>query len=310
MDGMATWTDGPEYAPLARPEAFVEPDVAPLSAAPDAAPPVTLDARPVPEFAPAEHGVPLDMLAPSAAAPRDPREPFEVVSTPMTAWQPPVPDDAPTHATTVPPLAVSAATADGAPGTTAVAGGIPGAAGGQEPRPAMGPDGFPRLDTGSAWRGAHASTTQPPAPAPWTPQQPFHPSAWPPPQAAPPPPRGQPRTVGLAEIAMAVTPGVLICLGVGATVTPLSLPLYLVAMALASRVAYRRAAIARAFSIGLFAVLALGLAAMIWSQGTFDVFGWYTSSMDWARWANVAMALYALISVSQAMHKGEEPDPR
>lgn len=293
MKAMATWTDGPEYAPLARPEAFVEPDVAPLSAEPDAAaPPVTLDARPVPEFAPAEHGVPLDRLAPSAAAPRDPREPFEVVSTPMTAWQPPVPDDATAHAT-IPP-----------------SGGTPGAASGQEPRPAMGPDGFPRLDTGSAWRSAHASTTQPPAPAPWTPQQPFHPSAWPPPQAAPPAHRGQPRTVGLTEIAMAVTPGVLICLGVGATVTPLSLPLYLVAMALASRVAYRRAAIARAFSIGLFAVLALGLVTMIWSQGTFDVFGWYTASMDWARWANVAMALHALISVSQAMHKGEEPDPR
>ena len=39
MGGMATWRDGPEYAPTARPEAFVEPPTPPLAAPPEAGPP-------------------------------------------------------------------------------------------------------------------------------------------------------------------------------------------------------------------------------------------------------------------------------
>lgn len=285
MDAMAKWTDGPEYAPLARPEVFVAPDTAPLPGEPDAAAPVTPEvARPLPTFTPAAQGVALTALEPPAAPARDPQQPFEVVSTPMTAWQP------------VPPAETSSLPVERV-ATPSL------------PQPTMGPDGFPRLDGGSAWRGAHSSTTHPTAPTPWTPQQPFNPSAWPPPAASPPAPR-QPRQVSVGEIASAVTPGVLICLAVGGAVAPLALPLYLVAMALASRIEYRRSTIARAFSIGIFVVLALGLGSMVWRQGTFDVFGWYSESMGWAQWANLALAVYALATVGQAMRTGEEPEPR
>ncbi|WP_300079599.1 hypothetical protein [Propioniciclava sp.] len=292
---MAKWTDGPEYAPLQRPEVFVAPDAAPLPGEPEA-PPVGAPepALPLPVFTPAAQGVALDALEPPAAAARDPHQPFDVVSTPMTAWQPPVPQ---VPAGQPPVESLPPVVEPVEPLTTG-------------PRPTLGPDGFPRLDGGSAWRGAHASTTPPPPSAPWTPQQPFAPSAWPPSAAPPAPTRGQPRPVGIGEIASAVTPGVLICLAVGAAVSPLALPLYLVAMALASRIEYRRSTIARAFSIGIFVVLALGLGSMLWRQGTFDVFGWYSESMGWAMWANLAMAVYSLATVGQAIRTGEEPEPR
>ena len=103
-------------------------------------------------------------VEPPAAAARDPHQPFDVVSTPMTAWQPPVPQ---VPAGQPPVESLPPVVEPVEPLTTG-------------PRPTLGPDGFPRLDGGSAWRGAHASTTPPPPSAPWTPQQPFAPSAWPP----------------------------------------------------------------------------------------------------------------------------------
>ncbi|MCW2812159.1 MAG: hypothetical protein JWP61_2617, partial [Friedmanniella sp.] len=87
---MATWEDGPEYAPLERPSGFDQPVVAalddpepvarPADGAPDERPAFTDPDQPVRELA---------SLAPTLGPTRDPGLPFETVSTTMTsasAW--------------------------------------------------------------------------------------------------------------------------------------------------------------------------------------------------------------------------------
>ena len=89
-DCMATWEDGPEYAPIERPSGFQNPDARPL----DVAPPYPQVAAWAPKNRPAfdspERPVaPLSTLTPVREEPRDPQEPFAVVSSTMTsdsAW--------------------------------------------------------------------------------------------------------------------------------------------------------------------------------------------------------------------------------
>ena len=83
---MATWQDGPEYAPTARPSAFVEPAAVALDSTP---PPVALENGVPglePSFVPPEQPTPdLRALVPSAAPGRNPNLPFESATTPLTA---------------------------------------------------------------------------------------------------------------------------------------------------------------------------------------------------------------------------------
>ncbi len=86
---MASWTDGPEYAPAARPAAFVAPVAealagpAPVPAVPEGVPGVE------PSFVPPEGPAPdLRELVPSAAPGRNPNLPFESMTTPITAIEP------------------------------------------------------------------------------------------------------------------------------------------------------------------------------------------------------------------------------
>ena len=84
---MATWEDGPEYAPLERPDAFADPSVATVGL--EAPPPA-----PVPPPAPTERPAfadpgqpvpPLAALVPAPPAQRDPNVPFDVAASLMTA---------------------------------------------------------------------------------------------------------------------------------------------------------------------------------------------------------------------------------
>ena len=83
---MATWEDGPEYAPLEHPDGFSHPDVAPLA---DVAPQDSLRAdapTAQPAFQPsADPGPPLEVLSPQRTDVRDPTQPFEVVESAATA---------------------------------------------------------------------------------------------------------------------------------------------------------------------------------------------------------------------------------
>ena len=83
---MATWKDGPRYAPTERPRGFAEPP-----------PSVSLEAQPIParvppapteaptEFQMDKPAVPLDTIEPTVAAQRDPSEPFASHSAIMTS---------------------------------------------------------------------------------------------------------------------------------------------------------------------------------------------------------------------------------
>ena len=318
---MANWTDGPEYAPTHRPDVFVEPDATRL---PDLAPPdvpATAPEPPAPPHQPtyaAPDAAPLDAVAPPSAPTRDPHQAFDVASTPMTSWSPrtlPPPDGEP----------VPLAPPEGAPPIPA-------------PIPQMGPDGYPVLPPpASAW--GHARAPQAPgrpvdAPPPWAPQQPFPPGAppplanvpgppptWPPapvnpggfPQPGPAPWErpGAPRTfepVTVGAIARNTTPAVLITLGVGALVAPLSLALLFVASVLAVRVRYRRRVVGRVFSGSILGSFLLGLIGQFSYYGALDLFTWYDASTGWAQLACLALVIVVPLIVGDAMRRGEPPE--
>jgi hypothetical protein len=95
---MATWEDGPEYAPVERPRQFEYPDVAPLSTAAPFQQLAALAPKDRPLFAdPSAPVAPLATLHPMVEAPRDPQAPFDVASSTMTSqsawgalhWNPP-----------------------------------------------------------------------------------------------------------------------------------------------------------------------------------------------------------------------------
>lgn len=97
---MATWQDGPEYAPLVRPAAFEPPEQPPVgpaaAAAPEDDPERTRSAQARSAQAPhvrpgftAPDSVPLDALSSDSPQRRDPHEPFSVVVRPTgsgSAW--------------------------------------------------------------------------------------------------------------------------------------------------------------------------------------------------------------------------------
>lgn len=98
---MASWTDGPEYAPPTRPEAFVEPEAPALTTPERPSAAVTDVPEGEPGFVPSQEPAPdLRELVPSAAPGRNPNLPFESTATALTAIQPEVerrPDE-PFHA--------------------------------------------------------------------------------------------------------------------------------------------------------------------------------------------------------------------
>jgi hypothetical protein len=87
---MASWEDGPEYAPIERPADFAPAPVAPLSVAPPVQQMAALAPKTRPAFdQPPVPLVPLATLVPKREERRDPQLPFAVVSSTMTsdsAW--------------------------------------------------------------------------------------------------------------------------------------------------------------------------------------------------------------------------------
>jgi hypothetical protein len=169
---MATWEDGPEYAPADRPSEYAVPDVHPLSVAdpPQQQPAVPADR---PRFGDPDQPVtPLGALVPGGDdVERDPRTPFDVDSDAMTQsagrgawgaahWRPPTgapsgfgpqpsvpaghwgpptgaPVAAPTEALTLHSAPAQAANGMPAPGTPAWFGPGPGAPQAQQPPPTL-----------------------------------------------------------------------------------------------------------------------------------------------------------------------------
>lgn len=324
MGGMATWEDGPEYAPTARPDAFVSPDAAPL-APPPTQPTPDADAAPLaprPDYAPPPaEAVPLERIESPRPPGRDPRQAFAVDSSPLTsagrsamsAGAPPLPAPPPASSGWGPQQPASA------------------------PAGALPPWGPPAPQPTGAWGAAHVPQATPRPPQHWAPEQPFQPPAappmsmpapapaWPPPQVNPsafPPPDVPPwyspqqpptgpaplRRVSFGEMVQSTTPAVVISLLVAGIVWPLSLPLYLVAMVLAARVQRRRRQVTLAFRVGLGASIALGAAAAWLSLEPIDVFLLWEYVNDWVTLASWAVGAAVVLIQGDALRRNEPPE--
>lgn len=335
MGVMADWTDGPEYAPRDRPDAFEAPDAAPLAsvAAAPAVAPIAAAAVPTapgtPTFGEPAAAPPLDRLAAAGLPPRDPAAPFALVATPLTAA------DRPAARPPSAPLRLS---------TQAGASDAPGAAPGAPPpgqwEPPDGPSAWAPIPHASPWGAAHAPQSAPRVHDDWTPWQPLalpdapvgspagqpaHPQApvnpppFPPPDAdhwyagygQAPAPVSPPVTV--RALVDAIHPAVVACVAAGA-LAPwfglglLSAPLLVVALLLAVRLTrYRRGAVRTLFLVVGGGSLLLGALAALDSYAPLLMAFWE----GWSDWANLAcwVLLVALpLMVGGALRRGEPPE--
>jgi hypothetical protein len=231
MNCMATWEDGPEYAPIERPSDFRDPDAAPLNVAPPYAQLAAWAPKTRPIFdSPEKPVAPLSTLLPTQEEPRDPQKPFPVVSSTMTtesAWG-----------------AVHWASPTAHPaGLTTVAGGAatPGTR-------------YPRPDQPLA---IHSQNTPTPGnfPAPGTP-------GW----FAPGPPTQQPRPatpVTAREVFDAATPGLCTCLIIGGLMYVLSPIILCISVSLAGRVKVAKEEIRRVYMLGISVLAVIGVLGLL-----------------------------------------------
>ncbi|QGN33660.1 hypothetical protein [Microlunatus sp. Gsoil 973] len=260
---MATWEDGPEYAPLEQPAEFTAPDAPPLSVAePQPEPPGAPAERP--QFGnPPEHVAPLATLVPDIGTQhRDPHLPFEVDSDAMTQsggggawgaahWRPP----------TGPPTTGAAA-----PGPWGPPSGAPVAAP-TDPMtlrsaPPSTPGGMPAPGT-PAWFG----------PGPAAPSRP-----------APPP-----------SLFRATPPGAIIVLAL-AIFWVIAPPAFLVAFVLAARARYARRRILTAFTVVGAVVLLIPTIDVFINLGDFG--SWYGLLSTWSLLGSLLMIVLILTLVN------------
>lgn len=270
---MATWQDGPEYAPAERPAAFVIPPVAPL-AAPSADVTATLASPSLPggepSFAPPTETQPeLTALVPAGAPGRNPKTPFEVSAAAITAggWSSGPADE---RADLRPPT--QPFTAPGPPLT----GYLP-------VQPAVQPN---------------AQVNPAPFPAPNTPQ-------WfaPPPETrvpAPPPP------VSIGQIWRAATPGVLVPLLIGMFFGWLSILMLAISFALSARIPYRRDVIRRAYTWALVVLGVIGAWSIV-SSG-YDSDQLFDALSGGAQVVCIILPIVVGLIVGAALRAGERPD--
>lgn len=231
---MATWEDGPEYAPLQRPEQFSAPETDPLQDAPPVPTPSAGAPLQAPGgFQPAEGSVPLTSIGPQAGPDRDPHRAFDTVSSLMTstsgsAWT----------------SAHSAQQSGGGP---------------------VAPDPRQPFHVGSAQPPVGSIPDQPAAPqfpAPGT-QQWFSPDpSWSPPGV-------RPQTSTARQIVDGVTTPVLVCLALGLIpgLSPFALVVAFALSRLGTR-ARRQTAIGYGICIGV--VVMVGLTAMLSNAAFYD----------------------------------------
>lgn len=273
---MATWEDGPEYAPVERPADFAAAATAPLSTAPPVVQMAAHAPKQRPGFdQPPAPVAPLETLVPTPGDRRDPAQPFAVVAATMTsdsAWgavhwdRPAGPVGTPTGSTLpigAPPF----------PGPVA----LPPPSAPLPNRPP--PDGsFPAPGT-PAWFG----------PGPYG-EQPA------------PPGRVGPRAVW--EAAM---PGLCICLAVGGLLWVLAPILYAVAFGLSGRVQVARASVRRAFALGSGVLGLVAIIATLTNDLGFSE--WWRTLGVWSLAACWALLVTTLVLVYRALRAGEPPEP-
>ena len=274
MNCVATWEDGPEYAPIERPSAFQNPDAPPLKIA---APYPQMAAwapkgRPLFDF-PEKPVAPLSTLLPAREEPRDPQEPFTVVSSTMTsdsAWG-----------------AVHWASPASQPAGARAPGGLaPSAA------------GYPAPDQPLVVQPAD-SPTPGNFPAPGSP-------AW----WGPGPPARQPQPtspVTARAVLDAATPGLCICLLIGGLVYVFSPIVLWIGVGLLARVKVAKDEVRRAYKFGIVALAVIGF------LGTFTVDtglgDWWQFVATWGLVICWGLLVSTLILVYRRLKSNSAPPP-
>jgi hypothetical protein len=276
MGGMATWEDGPEYAPIVRPDDFAQPTIPPLEVAPPVEQLAALAPKERPLFTdPPVPVAPLATLVPPVETPRDPALPFAVVSSTMTSdsawgaahWSPP----------SGPPV---------------------GAGGGPWSAPtASGPSPWP-------------PPTQPLVPVSAPPQ---NVSGFPAPGTAewfaPAPYGQQPTTVRMdaRQLFEAATPGVCICLVVGGFIYLIAPIMLGVAVALSGRVKVATATVRRTLVTGVIVLGVLALFGAFTNDTSFA--DWWASVGIWALLICWLMLGAVLFIVYRGLKNPAQPHP-
>ena len=288
---MATWEDGPEYAPLERPQYFADAPLPPLEQAPPPARPADGLPSTRPTFdQPADPVAPLATLVPAPPHERDPARPFEVVTATLTSesgWGGPT--DQPFVATA--PFGASAAVAAQPAQQAPLA---PAPLSGVRPAPA-GP------------LGPLAPTSPPPAvpqpdlyafPAPGTP-------GW----FAPPPAtygeQGRPGRVHARQVVEAATPGLCIVLAVGGLISVLSPIMLIVAVLLSTRVTVAQRAVRTAFRVAAGVVALFAVVGLF--RSVFEGEPWWSFVGLWSLLICWVMLGVLLLVVWQALTRPQRP---
>lgn len=288
---MATWEDGPEYAPAERPNGFVEPTVAPLDVAPPRhAPSAAAPLERPGDFSSESDRRPLATYLPSTGPQRNPEVPFEMARSTMTevdsawglvhhyhvdaeGWAPMAPDPrAPIQVGGVaPPHAID----------QFLPGHIP-------------PQQLP------------AGQYPPPDQA-----QPVQPG-WGPPQGYPGQAYQNQRGASFGAVFNAVTVPTFVTLLIGglSMAVPffgwLSPLMFIMGFATANRIAYRRNWVRNTFLVATGALATTAVAGFLLSSG--DLLGWFdlVSAVSTALCWIVLVALMAI--VYHALSNGDQPD--
>ena len=288
MSRMANWTDGPEYAPLDRPDAFQAPAAEPLEAPPAVPDPAAGAPIAQPWWQPPQVPVvPLEALVPAAGLPpRDPRLEFSTVSSKITTgsvWGPARAADGAAGVPTWTPDQPLGNPAAGRPGHDA-------SSAGAVPAPALGPPP-------AALNFPPPQQAAPSFPQPGTPD-------WfaPPPQARWQPPN---QTVSVAQMWRGATPGAMIPLLVGALLSPLSVMMIVLSGFLASRVQYRPGQVRRSY-LWVGGLLAL-IAAFSLLNNDFDLSTAWDVVAGWAQLACWILPVVVMLQVGAGIRANERP---
>lgn len=288
---MATWEDGPEYAPIQQPDGFQVPEVEPLEQAPprhhlSAGAPL---ARP--DFSQQTPVHPLASLVPAPGDTRNPTEPFAVAASTVTAadsaW-----GAAHWSAPTGPPVVPAQ---NWGPPTSAPAG-VPAALEhGSYPAAPAGPDPNAPI---------HLHDQYPPPgndyPQPGTPQW-FAPTG---PPAGQGPARqaqlqlqGQPVPVIAKSLFTAVTPPLAIVLLIGTVIAPLAPILLWVGFGLSTRIRFATDKVRKVF-IGTAIFWAVAGPMLGFVRQPSSISGWY----DWVSGAGQFACIFALLGTAAVIY--------
>jgi hypothetical protein len=285
---MATWEDGPEYAPIERPSDFQTPDAPPL----DTAPPYMQVAAWAPKNRPAFDNpstevAPLSSLVPvQREEPRDPQKPFAVVASTMTsdsAW-------GAVHWAAPGGQPIAQGLVEGGAST-----GLAGTAPGSFPSTARAH--YPPPDRPIVVRRA-GNTNPAPFPTPGTP-------GW-----FTPPSYGQqpqPTTAVTAKsVVDAATPGLCMCLILGGLVYVLSPILLCIAVGLAGRVKVAAPEVRRAH---IFAIVVLAIMAVLGTLIVDTGFGdWWRFVGQWGLLICWVLLVGTLVTIYRRL-KSQAPSP-